>query len=163
RGANPRSRDGTDAGCVRSAEPGKRLRPRILEAQETSLRLARHHGRPGRGRRVAVRETALPGRGQGCLPTALQPAVQAHPHRGAKPIYTPPNIQSAVQILKSNETLDPVRAKHLPDMSATEFSNNVRVEVSKQSEFIDVSFDHPNPKLAEAVANDLMQEGLKTF
>src|SRR5262245_27727307 len=90
-------------------------------------------------------------------------AYQPNYNRGARPIYTPPNIQSAVQILKSSETTDPVRAKHLSDMSAAEFSNNVRVEVSKQSEFIDISFDHPDAKVAEAVANDLMQEGLKTF
>src|SRR5262245_33623519 len=90
-------------------------------------------------------------------------AYQPNYSRGPKPIYTPPNIQTAVQILKSNEALDPVRTKHLPDVSADEFSKNVRVEVSKQSEFIDVSYDHPDPKVAEAVANDLMQEGLRTF
>ena len=82
---------------------------------------------------------------------------------GAKPIYTPPNIQSAIQILKSSEALDPVRAKHLPNVSANEFANNVRVEVSKQSEFIDISYDHPDRAVAEAVATDLMEEGLKTF
>jgi uncharacterized protein involved in exopolysaccharide biosynthesis len=90
-------------------------------------------------------------------------AYQPNYRAGNKPVYTPPNIQSAVQILKSSETLDPVRAKHQPNMSATEFANNVRIEVSKQSEFIDVSYDHSDPKVAEAVANDLMQEGLKTF
>jgi uncharacterized protein involved in exopolysaccharide biosynthesis len=83
--------------------------------------------------------------------------------RGQKPIYTPPNIQSAAQILKSNEVLTPVRMKHLPNVSADEFAKNVRVEVSKQSEFIDVGYDHPNPAIAAAVANDLMAEGLKHF
>lgn len=83
--------------------------------------------------------------------------------RGPKPIYTPPNIQSAVQILKAPEVLDPVREKHVPSMSKEEFSKNVRVEVSKQSEFIDIGFDHPNPAIAAAVANDLMTEGLKFF
>jgi uncharacterized protein involved in exopolysaccharide biosynthesis len=83
--------------------------------------------------------------------------------RGAKPIYTPPNIQSAVQILKSTDVLDPVRAKHVPEMSKEEFSKNVRVEVSKQSEFIDIGFDHPDPKVAGAVTDDLMTEGLKYF
>src|SRR5262245_61808120 len=83
--------------------------------------------------------------------------------RGLKPIYTPPNIQSAVQILKSPEVLEPVREKHLPKMSKDEFAKNVRVEVSKQSEFLDVDFDHPNPDVAAAVANDIMAEGLKHF
>ena len=83
--------------------------------------------------------------------------------RGAKPIYTPPNIQSAVQILKAPEVLEVVRAKHAPGMSKDEFSKNVRVEVSKQSEFVDVGFDHPDPAVAAAVANDLMEEGLKFF
>src|SRR5262245_3183712 len=90
-------------------------------------------------------------------------AYQPNYSRGPKPIYTPPNIQTAVQLLKSSAPLDPVRAKHLPNVSADEFSKNVRVEVSKQSEFIDVSYDHPDPKVAEAIANDLIQEGLKTF
>ena len=31
--------------------------------------------------------------------------------RGAKPIYTPPNIQSAIQILSSPEVLEPVIAR----------------------------------------------------
>lgn len=83
--------------------------------------------------------------------------------RGAKPIYTPPNIQSAVQILKAPEVLDPVRERHVPGMSKEEFFKNVRVEVSKQSEFIDIGFDHPNPAIASAVANDLMAEGIKFF
>ena len=83
--------------------------------------------------------------------------------RGAKPIYTPPNIQSAVQILKSPEVLEAVRTKHTPGMSKDEFAKNVRVEVSKQSEFVDVGFDHPDPSVAAAVANDLMEEGLKFF
>lgn len=83
--------------------------------------------------------------------------------RGAKPIYTPPNIKSAVQILKSAEVLEPVRAKHTSGMSKDEFSKNVRVEVSKQSEFVDVGVDHPNPAIAAAVASDLMEEGLKFF
>ena len=43
------------------------------------------------------------------------------------------------------------------------YIKNVRVEVSKQSEFIDVGFDHPDPAIAAAVANDVMQEGLKYF
>ena len=90
-------------------------------------------------------------------------AYQPNYSRGAKPIYTPPNIQSAIQILKSSEALDPVRVKHLPNLSANEFANNVRLEVSKQSEFIDVSYDHPDRAVAEAVANDIMEEGLKTF
>jgi hypothetical protein len=83
--------------------------------------------------------------------------------RGLKPIYTPPNIQSAVQILKAPEVLEPVRERHLPNMSKDEFAKNVRIEVSKQSEFLDVGFDHPNPDVAAAVANDLMAEGLKYF
>ncbi len=83
--------------------------------------------------------------------------------RGLKPIYTPPNIQSAVQILKAPEVLDPVRDRHLPNMSDEDFEKRVRVEVSKQSEFLDVSFDHPKPAVATAVANDLMEEGLKYF
>jgi uncharacterized protein involved in exopolysaccharide biosynthesis len=83
--------------------------------------------------------------------------------RGAKPIYTPPNIQSAVQILKSPEVLEPVRSRHLPAMAKDEFAKNVRVEVSKQSEFIDVGYDHPDPAVAAAVANDLLSEGLSFF
>jgi uncharacterized protein involved in exopolysaccharide biosynthesis len=83
--------------------------------------------------------------------------------RGLKPIYTPPNIQSAVQILKAPEVLEPVRERHMPNMSKEEFAKNVRVEVSKQSEFLDVGFDHPNPAVATAVADDLMAEGLKNF
>lgn len=83
--------------------------------------------------------------------------------RGAKPVYTPPNIQSAVQILKSPDVLDPVRLRHAPNLSADEFGKDVRIEVSKQSEFIDVGFDHPNPAVAAAVANDLMAEGMKYF
>jgi uncharacterized protein involved in exopolysaccharide biosynthesis len=83
--------------------------------------------------------------------------------RGSKPIYTPPNIQSAVQIIKSNEVLGPVREKHLPSVSADEFAKNVRVEVSKQSEFIDVGYDHRDPAIAAAIANDIMTEGLKHF
>jgi uncharacterized protein involved in exopolysaccharide biosynthesis len=83
--------------------------------------------------------------------------------RGAKPIYTPPNIQSAVQILKAPEVLEPVRQRRVPDVSKEEFAKNVRVEVSKQSEFIDVGYDHPDPEIAAAVANDLMTEGMKFF
>jgi capsular polysaccharide biosynthesis protein len=83
--------------------------------------------------------------------------------RGSKPIYTPPNIQSAVQILKSADALEPVRAKHLPGISGDDFARNARIEVSKQSEFIDVSYDHPDPAIATAVANDLMTEGQKYF
>jgi uncharacterized protein involved in exopolysaccharide biosynthesis len=82
---------------------------------------------------------------------------------GTRPIYTPPNIQSAVQILKSSDALEPVRVKHVPNVSADEFSRNVRVEMSRQSEFIDVSYDHPSPAIAAAVANDLMVEGMKFF
>src|SRR5262245_14789343 len=61
-------------------------------------------------------------------------AYQPNYSRGPKPIYTPPNIQTAVQILKSNEALDPVRTKHLPDVSADEVSKNVLVEVSTPGE-----------------------------
>lgn len=83
--------------------------------------------------------------------------------RGAKPVYTPPNIQSAVQILKSPDVLDPVRLRHVPNVSPEEFGKDVRIEVSKQSEFIDVGYDNPNPAVAAAVANDLMAEGMKYF
>jgi uncharacterized protein involved in exopolysaccharide biosynthesis len=83
--------------------------------------------------------------------------------RGHKPIYTPPNIQSAVQILKAPDVLEPVRQQHVPDVSKDEFAKNVRVEVSKQTEFIDIGYDHPEPTLAAAVANDLMAEGSKFF
>ena len=79
------------------------------------------------------------------------------------PIYTPPNIQSAVQILKTNDVFEPVRAKHAPNLSADDFARNVHIDLSKQSEFIDVSYDDPNPAVAAAVANDLMAEGLKYF
>src|SRR5258708_6373363 len=82
---------------------------------------------------------------------------------GPRPIFTPPNIQSAVQILKATDVFEPVRVKHLPTVSADDFAKNVHVEMSKQSEFIDVSFDHPDPSIAAAVANDLMAEGLKYF
>ena len=82
---------------------------------------------------------------------------------GPRPIYTPPNIQSAVQILKANDVFEPVRVKHAPELSPDDFARNVHIEMSKQSEFIDVSYDHPNPAVAAAVANDLMAEGLKYF
>jgi uncharacterized protein involved in exopolysaccharide biosynthesis len=90
-------------------------------------------------------------------------AYQPNYNRGSKPIYTPPNIQSAVQILKAPAVLEPVHARHLPDMSKDEFGKNLRIEVSRQSEFIDVSYDHPDPVLAAAVANDIMAEGLRHF
>src|SRR5262245_16719510 len=61
---------------------------------------------------------------------------------GTKSIYTPPNIQTAVQILKAPEVLDTVRDRHLPDMPKDDFSKAVRIEITKQSELIDVSFDH---------------------
>jgi uncharacterized protein involved in exopolysaccharide biosynthesis len=83
--------------------------------------------------------------------------------RGLKPIYTPPNIQSAVQILGAADVLEPVRQRHVPNMTKEQFAKQVRIEVSKQSEFIDVAFDHPDPALAAAVANDLIAEGLKYF
>ncbi|HEX3146575.1 MAG TPA: hypothetical protein VHR66_00640 [Gemmataceae bacterium] len=82
---------------------------------------------------------------------------------GSRPIYTPPNIQSAVQILKANDVFEPVRVKHVPGMSPDEFGRNIHIELSRQSEFVDVSFDHPSPVIAAAVANDLMTEGLKFF
>lgn len=82
---------------------------------------------------------------------------------GRQPIYTPPNIQSAVQILKANDVFEPVRAKHTPNLSADDFAKNVHIDLSKQSEFIDVSYDDPDPTVAAAVTNDLMAEGLKYF
>jgi hypothetical protein len=82
---------------------------------------------------------------------------------GARPIYTPPNIQSAVQILKAPEVLEPVRQRHLPDVSKEQFAKDVRIEVARQSEFIDVGFDHPDAKVATAVASEIMTEGLKHF
>jgi uncharacterized protein involved in exopolysaccharide biosynthesis len=82
---------------------------------------------------------------------------------GPRPVYTPPNIQSAVQILKANDVFEPVRAKHAPNLSADDFARNVHIDLSKQSEFIDVSYDDPNPQVAAAVTNDLMAEGLKYF
>ena len=57
----------------------------------------------------------------------------------------------------------PLRANHLPGISADDFAKNVRIEVSKQSEFIDVGYDHPDPAIANAVANDLMTEGHEIF
>jgi uncharacterized protein involved in exopolysaccharide biosynthesis len=81
----------------------------------------------------------------------------------SRSIYTPPNIQSAVQILKANDVLEPVRAKHTPNLSADDFARNVHIDLSKQSEFIDVSYDDPDPAVAAAVTNDLMAEGLKYF
>lgn len=82
---------------------------------------------------------------------------------GPRPIYTPPNIQSAVQILQADDVFEPVRARHTPNLTPAEFARNVQIDLSRQSEFIDVSFDHPNPAVAAAVANDLMAEGLKYF
>jgi uncharacterized protein involved in exopolysaccharide biosynthesis len=82
---------------------------------------------------------------------------------GPRPIYTPPNIQSAIQILKANDVFEPVRAMHTPDLSADDFAKNVHIDLSKQSEFIDIAFEDPNSALAAAVTNDLMAEGLKYF
>lgn len=82
---------------------------------------------------------------------------------GPRPIYTPPNIQSAVQILKTDDVFEPVRAKHTPHLTAIEFARNVNIDLSKQSEFIDVSYDDPSPAVAAAVTNDLMAEGMKYF
>jgi uncharacterized protein involved in exopolysaccharide biosynthesis len=82
---------------------------------------------------------------------------------GPRPIYTPPNIQSAIQILKANDVFEPVRAKHTPNLSADDFAKNVHIDLSKQSEFIDITYEDPNPALAAAVTNDLMAEGLKYF
>ena len=82
---------------------------------------------------------------------------------GPRPIYTPPNIQSAVQILQAEDVFEEVRARHTPDMTPIDFARHVHIDLSKQSEFIDVTFDHPNPAVAAAVTNDLMAEGLKYF
>jgi hypothetical protein len=80
-----------------------------------------------------------------------------------RPIYTPPNIQSAIQILKSNDVFEPVRARHTPNLSADDFAKNVHIDLSKQSEFIDIAYEDPDPAVAAAVTNDLMTEGLKYF
>jgi capsular polysaccharide biosynthesis protein len=82
---------------------------------------------------------------------------------GPRPIYTPPNIQSTVQILKASDVFEPIRAKHTPSLSPDDFARNAHIEMSKQSEFIDVSYDDPNPVVAAAIANDLMAEGMKYF
>jgi uncharacterized protein involved in exopolysaccharide biosynthesis len=82
---------------------------------------------------------------------------------GPRPIYTPPNIQSAVQILKANDVFEAVRQKDVPQVSPDDFAKNVHIEMSKQSEFIDVTYDHPSPAVAATVTNDLMGEGVKYF
>jgi uncharacterized protein involved in exopolysaccharide biosynthesis len=84
-------------------------------------------------------------------------------NRGPKPVYTPPNIQSALQILKAPEVMEAVRQRHAPDVSKEQFSKDLKIEVSRQSEFIDVAYDHPDSQVAAAVANDFMAEGVKYF
>lgn len=82
---------------------------------------------------------------------------------GPRPIYTPPNIQSAVQILKASDVFEPVRLKHRPDLSPNEFAFRVHIEMARQSEFIDIAYDDPNPAVAAAVTEDLMAAGLQYF
>ncbi len=80
---------------------------------------------------------------------------------GPKSGYTPPSIQTISQFAKSPEVLDPVREKHLPNMPKAEFAKAARIEISKQSELIDVSFDHPDPAVASNVANALLKRALE--
>lgn len=82
---------------------------------------------------------------------------------GPNALYTPPNIQTATQMLRSADVLEPVRQAHVPDMSKDDFGKAVRVEIAKQSEFLDVTFDHPDPAVAAAVANDLQARALAHF
>ena len=46
--------------------------------------------------------------------------------------YTPPNIQTATQMLRSVDVLEPVRQAHVPGMTKDEFGKAVRVEIVKQ-------------------------------
>jgi hypothetical protein len=82
---------------------------------------------------------------------------------GAKPLYVPPNIQTVVQMVKSEKVFEEARKKFLPNETRDAFLAKARIEVARMSEFIDVSFDNPDPDLANQVANELMTEGLKNF
>lgn len=82
---------------------------------------------------------------------------------GTKPLYNPPNIQTVLQEIKAPDVLESVRQKHLPAQSSENFASHVRTEISKQSEYIDVSFDHADRTLAATVTNDVMQEARRRF
>lgn len=82
---------------------------------------------------------------------------------GLRPLYNPPNIQSMAQILKSMDAAESVRAKLYPEMSKEEFARNLRVEVSKMSEFLDVSYDSTDGDSATKIANAVLDESIVYF
>jgi capsular polysaccharide biosynthesis protein len=85
-------------------------------------------------------------------------------HRsGIKPLYNPPNIQTVLQILRDPDVVDPIRDKYLPEETKIAFANRLKIEIFKQSEYVDISFDHPDPQIAKNVANEVIQRATAHF
>ncbi|WP_157369326.1 hypothetical protein [Zavarzinella formosa] len=82
---------------------------------------------------------------------------------GTRPLYNPPNIQTMGQIIKSMDAPESVREKHMPWVSKDDFAKNLHVEVSKMSEFLDVSYDSTDPETAITIANAVMDESILYF
>jgi len=82
---------------------------------------------------------------------------------GMRPLYNPPNIQTMAQIVKTMDAPEAVRQKLAPDMSKDEFAKNLRADVSRMSEFLDISFDSTDPADATRIANAVMDEAIVSF
>ena len=82
---------------------------------------------------------------------------------GMRPLYNPPNIQTMTQIVKTMDSPERVRERLMPGVPKEEFAKNLHVDVSKMSEFLDVSFDWTDPEAAAQIANAIMDESIVSF
>jgi uncharacterized protein involved in exopolysaccharide biosynthesis len=80
-----------------------------------------------------------------------------------KRLYTPPNIQTIIQMVKSPEILEKVRAEKTINASVDQMQARLNVNVYRQSDLITIQFDWPDKEEAAAVAARIQELAVEHY
>ena len=80
-----------------------------------------------------------------------------------KRLYTPPNIQTMISLVKSPELLEQVRKERNLNVSSDQMQNRLTVNVLRQSDIISIQFDWPDREEGEAIARRVQELAIVRF
>ena len=78
-------------------------------------------------------------------------------------LYTPPNIQSVIALIKSPDILEKVRTEKRINATADQMQARLNINVQRQSEFISIQFDWPDKEEAAVIAARIQELALEQY
>lgn len=80
-----------------------------------------------------------------------------------KRLYTPPNIQTVIQMIKSPEILEKVRTEKRVNASVDQLQSRLNVNVLRQSDLITIQFDWPDKEQAADIAARVQELAIEQY